>query len=711
MAKPAVSRINLFGVLGFGRTCHARCKTSIASNQSFVIYGANTDVGKTLVSAGLCRVAIDANRPVSYIKPVQTGLDKDATAIRQHCGDPSQDRLAVTTLFHYASPESPASAAKKEGGGVTDCELQLSLTQALLGSSASTNLIETAGGPLSPAPSGTPQADVYAHLGLPCILVGDPRLGGISATLCALEALANRRQDVSAVLFLGADGIDGNAAGLQEALEKLGRNTKVFSIPPPPPFPEPVRDWLQKPSVARQLEEVYKAIGSQCAGKQNPVSTKMSSEEYAAFDRDHMWHPYTSMANPNPAWAVRRAFGCEIELENGQRLTDGMSSWWCAIHGYNVPELNAAASRQLSKMSHVMFGGLTHRPAAELGALLVGCTPAGLERVFLCDSGSVSVEVAFKMVTQYWVMRGRPEKCRIATVRRGYHGDTFGAMAACDPDKGMHSMFRGMLSKFLFADAPRLAPSKPEEACRLGEISDGFESMKELLTAHAHEVSAVILEPIVQGAGGMRIYSPSYLIKLRKLCDELGILVIFDEIATGFGRTGRLFAAEHADVVPDIMCVGKALTGGYCTLAAVVTTDDVALGVSGNGSQPLMHGPTYMANPLACAIGVASLELLLSSHWQQRVSDIEKQLHRELEPLRDHPDVVDVRILGAIGAVELRKAPADPRAFQAKLVDLGVWIRPFGELLYIMPPFVISSAELSKLTAAMVAVVTQTYRA
>jgi len=424
-------------------------------------------------------------------------------------------------------------------------------------------------------------------------------------------------------------------------------------------------------------------------------------EDYVKFDQQHLWHPYTSMAQPRKVWPVRCASGCHIELEDGRHLIDGMASWWCAVHGYNVPELNAAAKSQLAAMSHVMFGGLTHRPAADLGRMLVECAPEGMSQVFLCDSGSISVEVAMKMALQYWSMKGQTQKNRFATVKRGYHGDTFGAMAVCDPERGMHGLFRGVLPEHLFAEPP--ASVSQDGSCQGG--NDGFDSMENLLRINAQEVAAVILEPIVQGAGGMRIYSPSYLTKLRVLCDELNILLIFDEIATGFGRTGRLFASEHAGIAPDIMCVGKALTGGYCTLAATLTTDKVAHGVSGDGDQPLMHGPTYMANPLACAIGCASIKLLLESPWQDRVAAIERQLREELRPLRQLQGVADVRALGAIGVVELKALPKDPGALQAALVERGVWLRPFGTLIYCMPPYIISTEQLSCLTAAIFDVV------
>ena len=418
--------------------------------------------------------------------------------------------------------------------------------------------------------------------------------------------------------------------------------------------------------------------------------------EQLAFDSQHIWHPYSSMINPPPMFPVESASGVRLRLTDGRELIDGMASWWSVVHGYNHPALNQAAHEQIDRMSHVMFGGLTHSPAIELSRKLVEMTPEGLERVFLADSGSVSVEVALKMAIQYWHARGKPEKHRMISLRNGYHGDTFGAMSVCDPVNGMHELFSGVLAQQLFA--PR-----PEPPFDGGFAATDIAELERLLAQHHGELAALILEPIVQGAGGMRFYSPEWLRQARALCDQYEVLLIADEIATGFGRSGELFACNHAGISPDIMCLGKALTGGYMTLAATLATAEIAHTISAGGAGCFMHGPTFMANPLACAVALESLNQLEQQDWHSQVQRIESGLKQGLEPARALTSVADVRVLGAIGVIE-RHEPVSLAQVQPMFVDRGVWIRPFGRLVYVMPAYIMSDADLATLTAAMVAV-------
>lgn len=424
----------------------------------------------------------------------------------------------------------------------------------------------------------------------------------------------------------------------------------------------------------------------------------MSSSEREEFNSKHIWHPYTSMIDPLPCYHVKSAAGVYLELESGEKVIDGMSSWWCAIHGYNHKELNEAAYHQLSKMSHVMFGGITHDPAILLCKHLVDMTHEQLECVFLCDSGSVAVEVALKQAIQYWDAKEEPTRKKFLTITHGYHGDTFGAMSVCDPVNSMHTLYTGYVPANIFAKGPEINYGEQWNDADIEDFANNLQANKEA-------IAAVIVEPILQGAGGMKMYHPEYLKKVRQLTKQHNVLLILDEIATGFGRTGKLFAYEHANTVPDILCVGKAITGGYMTLAAVVSTRDVADTISKGRSGCFMHGPTFMANPLACAVASKNMEIIRTNKWRHQVSHIEEVLVKNLLPLKDqnYGHIRDVRVLGAIGVVELYEN-VDMAACQKKFIELQVWVRPFGRLVYIMPPYIVTDEELLRLIHAVITV-------
>jgi adenosylmethionine---8-amino-7-oxononanoate aminotransferase len=414
---------------------------------------------------------------------------------------------------------------------------------------------------------------------------------------------------------------------------------------------------------------------------------------WIGYDRDYVWHPYSAMGSELPVFPVHSAHGVHITLQDGRQLIDGMSSWWCAVHGYSNPRLNQALQHQLQNMAHIMFGGLTHEPAATLAKKLVDITPAPLCTVFFSDSGSVAVEVAMKMAIQYWQAKGQQGRQRFVSLRSGYHGDTFAAMSVCDPVTGMHSLFSEVITKQYFV---------PQPSCRFGEPCADTElnAMRETLEQHQQEIAAVILEPVVQGAGGMWFYSADYLAGVRRLCDEFDVLLIADEIATGFGRSGKFFACEHAAISPDIMCVGKALTGGYMTLAATLTTQAISDAISQNAPGVFMHGPTFMANPMACAVANASIDLLHQTRWGDKVRALEQGLRDGLSKCSELSTVKEVRVLGAIGVVEMHQA-VDMKTIQPAFVEHGVWVRPFGRLVYLMPPYIMHAHELSQLTDAV----------
>ena len=419
--------------------------------------------------------------------------------------------------------------------------------------------------------------------------------------------------------------------------------------------------------------------------------------ELLNIDKNLIWHPYSAMSSDLPIYHVDSANGVRLKLSNGQELIDGMSSWWSVIHGYNHPAMNLALEQQLKDMAHVMFGGLTHTPAIRLTEKIIDITPEPLNAVFYSDSGSVAVEVAMKMAIQYWHAKGKTKRQRFISLRSGYHGDTLGAMSVSDPETGIHSLFSGMLPKQIFIEQPQ---------CRFGEpcTDNNIAALKKVLTEHGEHCAALIMEPIVQGAGGMWFYSADYLVKARKLCDEHNLLLIFDEIATGFGRTGKLFACEHADIVPDIMCIGKALTGGYLSLAATLTKQEIYMTIDRGEPGVFMHGPTFMGNPLACRAALTSICLLVESKWQENINRIQQFLEKGLAPCRNSPKVNDVRVLGGIGVVELKEL-VDMYTIVPKFVEAGVWIRPFGKLIYIMPPYIIDNDDLGTLTSAIVSLI------
>lgn len=697
------------------------------------VTGSDTDAGKTVVTAGLLAACRAAGADALAVKPVQTGcvvFNGVMTApdvLRYGELAPGAQALALETLETACSPCLAARMAGVQAPAVHS--LLARLEEALPPTARQGQgivLVEGAGGLFAPLNPRETMLDLMRALRvrheLPILLVAPNRVGCINHIVLSLEALEARSLRPLGLILTRTGEIEPAIADDNSAV--AADQARRFGVPLLADIPYlPALDAAcgaagaaARADLARCLLPVARLLledrgdsgntpdrqANFAPSRSGGHAVDLSPEEILTIDRDHLWHPYTSALHPLPVREAVSAHGCRIRLRDGRELVDGMSSWWCAIHGYGHPALVAALQEQAARMSHVMFGGLTHEPAARLAGLLLPLLPAGLNRLFLADSGSVAVEVAIKMALQYWRLAGRPKKTRLLAPRGGYHGDTTGAMSVCDPVTGMHALFSGVLWRQYFVERPSCRFDAPfDPAC--------MTAAETLFAEKGDEVAAVILEPILQGAGGMWMYHPEYLRRMRALCDAHEALLIFDEIATGFGRTGAFFAAEHAGVVPDILCLGKALTGGMMTLAVTAASERVAAGLSLRPKAPdlpdaggaFMHGPTFMGNPLACAVACASIETLLTSPWQACVRVIERQLGRELEPCRVLSGVADVRVLGAVGVVEMRN-PVDVAALQDFFVDRGVWIRPFGRLIYLMPPYVIDEEDLSRLTTAVV---------
>ena len=671
------------------------------------LVGTDTDAGKTIVTAALARAAWRLGGNPLALKPVQTGCARessgrlrapDCAVYREAC--PEAESSSLILLKDACSPHLAARRANlelsaSELAGVIDTRISASKTDLAL--------IEGAGGLLTPLNETENLLDVFALVNAPFILVAANKLGMINHALLSLNLLRARGLPVLGFIltWTGREGdSDLDRRIRDDNVETLSRMSGLPCLAKLPFIRElqsldllvRERGWEQSTQLLMR-SPLMDMLFREGASADDKLPQQLHGDDLLRFDREHVWHPYTSAVSPTAAREAVKTEGARITLRDGTSLVDGMASWWCAVHGYRQPARMRALHEQSARMPHVMFGGLTHEPAVSLARRLLQMVPQNLERVFFSDSGSVAVEVAVKMAVQYQRASGWPERSRIMTVRGGYHGDTLGAMSVCDPETGMHADFSGILPRQIFA---------PRPACRFDADFDPgtVAAFEELLKRHAGEVAAVILEPVVQGAGGMWMYHPEYLRRVSRLCKEHGCLLILDEIATGFGRTGRMFAYEWAGVEPDILCLGKALTGGVMSLAATLASKEVAEGISCNGGV-LMHGPTFMANPLACAVAAASLDLLSQSGWRQDVARIEHALRQGLEPCGDLPGVADVRVLGAIGVLEMRRPVAVEKVQDYFVRQCGVWIRPFDRLLYVMPPYVIPDEDLERLTAAM----------
>ena len=676
------------------------------------VAGSGTDVGKTVCTGALLRALRQAHVPVQAVKAVQTGVASGERAVSP-LSDAAVYAKAVAglaptgavqpgaVLHCFALPASPHLAAAREGKKLHCADLRADILAHWAAVPARAFLLEGAGGLRVPLNENEDMLDLMAALGLPVFLVGGNYLGCLNHILLSIDALRHKGLELAGLALVpsgdpdaGCPGVDteamlaDNARMLRHRLAEAACAAPVVELPRLKNLDESGWDEL-----ARLLTPV--ALRMARAWPQSaPAAAEEFSEERELLRRDRatVWHPYASALNFPPLNAVRRTWGNRIVLADGRELVDGMSSWWAAVHGYNNPHLLDALHSQAGRMPHVMFGGLTHEPAVALAEKLLGLMPEGLERVFFSDSGSVAVDVALKMALQYQHARGETGRTCFLTPRGGYHGDTIGAMSVCDPVTGMHGLFAGMLPRQLFMEQPSCGFDQPFDPASLNHA-------RQMLAEHGEKIAAVILEPVVQGAGGMWFYHPEYLRGLAQLCRDADTLLIFDEIATGFGRTGKMFAAEWAGISPDILCCGKALTGGVLTLAATVCSGRVAEGICRDGGV-FMHGPTFMANALACAVAGASLDLLSTGGWQQQVREIERDLRAGLAPCKDMPGVAHVRVLGAIGVVEM-KEPVNTRTLQAFFVDQGVWLRPFNRLIYLMPPYVTPAGDTLRLCNAV----------
>ena len=707
-------------------------------NKIICICGTDTDAGKTMAAAALLAAMDLAGHKVRAVKPVQTGCLKNSDG-RLLAPDVQMYQLAAPlvpaqALINLDEPCSPHLAAGWAGIDLSVNDLMSRFENLDL---ADLTVLEAAGGPLCPLNEEESMADFLAAMSrrfeAQTILVAPNRLGSINHALLSLEVLRSRGIEPAGIIFCHTRPPHDDSRNLDEEVSKenqrfickVGRIKCLAVIPYLPELLDLERylhDRRQQSLINRDETEWIKKVRAQLARLLTPaveclitpresrpgasltpdIDPKKRTRQLLDFDRNHLWHPYTSALDPLKTWEAYKTEGVRIFLkhvsDNGHPdydgpVLDGMASWWAAIHGYNHPALTAALHDQVSSMPHVMFGGITHEPAVSLAKRLLKLSPPSMRRVFLADSGSVAVEVAVKMALQYQQAKGNRNKTSLLTICSGYHGDTLGAMSVCDPVNGMHHLFSGMLPRQIFA---------PRPGCRFDAPYDEADLMqfKKILEGNKTRIAAVILEPIVQGAGGMWFYHPEYLRELRTLCDRYEALLILDEVATGFGRTGKMFACQWAGIEPDIMCVGKALTGGIMSLAAVLTSEKVACGLSRDGGV-LMHGPTFMGNPLACAAASASLELLCSYAWPDQIRIMEFIMRKKLSQCREKAGVRDVRVLGGIGVVEM-ETPINVEKLQEYFVrEHGVWSRPFGKLIYIMPPYIISPEELARLCSAI----------